>query len=201
MDTQIQELKNLMDELAIIISARHGEELLQKAMKKREEAIDHYLRVEKDASQLVRELLQMEESVAQKVLDLEEEKQNGFLELRKIEEELKQSQQQNLEQVTELKYPFHEREELEELEKIEEDTAKMEEEVDEDTLVVIPSTKYLAHIFHKVTNIIWDYDSDPSVVKGIHFGKDITQPINIDATKHSESFICDYLWNLVSTDW
>uniref|UniRef100_UPI00398EC3E1 kinetochore protein spc24-like n=1 Tax=Pristiophorus japonicus TaxID=55135 RepID=UPI00398EC3E1 len=198
MEAQIQEFKALADEMMIILSGCHGEVLLQSAMAYKAKIMHVYLEEEKSVKHLIREIQQTQEHVAQKVIDFEEEKEKSFLELQKIKEKWKESQQQSSEQEAELKLL---QKELEELEKTEKEIAKMEEEVDEDTTVVIPSTKYLAHIFHKVTKIIWDYDCDTSLVKGVHFGMGIAQPINIDSAKHSESFICDYLWSLVSTDW
>ncbi|XP_067877400.1 kinetochore protein Spc24 [Heterodontus francisci] len=198
MDVQMQEFKALADEMMIILSGCHGEVLLQNAMMNKAKIVNRYLEFEKSVKHLLSEIQQTREKVALKVIEFGEEQEKSFLEVQKIKEEWKKSQQQNSEKEAELKLL---QKELEELEKTEKEMAKMEEEVDEDTTVVIPSTKYLAHIFHKVTKIIWDYDSDPSLVKGVHFGMGIAQPINIDSTKHSESFICDYLWNLVSTDW
>ncbi|XP_067829049.1 kinetochore protein Spc24-like [Heptranchias perlo] len=198
MEVQIQELKALADEMVVILSGCHGEVLLQNAMMNKAKIVNAYLDMEKCVKQLINEMQQTRVHMAQKVIESEEEKEKSFLELQMIKEKWKESQEQNAVQEMELKLL---QKELGELEKTEKEIAKMEEEVDEDTTVVIPSTKYLAHIFHKVTKIIWDYDCDPSLIKGVHFGMGIAQPINIDSTKHSESFICDHLWSLVSTDW
>ncbi|XP_059495965.1 kinetochore protein Spc24 [Stegostoma tigrinum] len=198
MEAQMQEFKALAGEMSIILSGSHGEVLLQKAMMNKAKTVNRYLEFERSVKQLLTEIQQTREKVALKVIEIGEEQQKNFLEVQKIQEQWKNSQQQYVQKGTELKLL---QQELEELERTEKEITKIEEEVAEDTTMVIPSTKYLAHIFHKVTKIIWDYDSDPSLVKGVHFGTGIAQPINIDSTKHSESFICDYLWNLLSTDW
>ncbi|XP_048474052.1 kinetochore protein Spc24 [Rhincodon typus] len=198
MEAQMQEFKALAGEMSIILSGSHGEVLLQKAMMNKAKTVNRYLEFERSVKQLLTEIQQTREKVALKVIEIGEEQQKSFLEVQKIQEQWKNSQQQYVQKDAELKLL---QQELEELERTEKEITKIEEEVAEDTTVVIPSTKYLAHIFHKVTKIIWDYDSDPSLVKGVHFGTGIAQPINIDSTKHSESFICDYLWNLLSTDW
>ncbi|XP_038640875.1 kinetochore protein Spc24 isoform X2 [Scyliorhinus canicula] len=193
MEAQLEELKALTDEMLIILSGCHGEVLLQKAMADKAETLNRYLEYETSARQMLAEIQQSREKVALKVIEVEEEHNKQFLEVEKIKEEWKNLQQQNSEKEAELKLL---RKELEELERTGKQISKMEEEVTEDTTVVIPSSKYLAHIYHKVTKIIWDYDSDPSLVRGVHFGMGIPQPINIDSSKHSDSFICDYLWNL-----
>ncbi|XP_041033039.1 kinetochore protein Spc24 isoform X2 [Carcharodon carcharias] len=193
MEAQVQEFKALADEMLIILSGCHGEVLLQKAMMNKAKTVNRYLEFEKLVKHRLAEIQQTREKVALKVIEFGEEQERSFLEVQKIKEEWKKSQQLNSEKEAELKQL---QKELEELERTDKEISKMEEEVAEDTTVVIPSSKYLAHIFHKVTKIIWDYDSDSSLVKGVHFGMGIPQPINIDSTKHSESFICDYLWNL-----
>ncbi|XP_072420544.1 kinetochore protein Spc24-like [Chiloscyllium punctatum] len=198
MEAQMQEFKALAGEMSIILSGSHGEVLLQKAMMNKAKTLNRYLEFERSVKQLLTEIQQTREKVALKVIEIGEEQQKSFLEVQKIQEQWKNSQQQYIQKEAELKLL---QQDLEELERTEKEITKIEEEVAEDTTVIIPSTKYLAHIFHKVTKIIWDYDSDPSLVKGVHFGTDIAHPINIDSTKHSESFICDYLWNLLSTDW
>ncbi|XP_043550975.1 kinetochore protein Spc24 [Chiloscyllium plagiosum] len=198
MEAQMQEFKALAGEMSIILSGSHGEVLLQKAMMNKAKTLNRYLEFERSVKQLLTEIQQTREKVALKVIEIGEEQQKSFLEVQKIQEQWKKSQQQYTQKEAELKLL---QQDLEELERTEKEITKIEEEVAEDTTVIIPSTKYLAHIFHKVTKIIWDYDSDPSLVKGVHFGTDIAHPINIDSTKHSESFICDYLWNLLSTDW
>ncbi|XP_060711199.1 kinetochore protein Spc24 [Hemiscyllium ocellatum] len=198
MEAQMQEFKALAGEMSIILSGSHGEVLLQKAMMNKAKTLNRYLEFERSVKQLLTEIQQTREKVALKVIEIGEEQQKSFLEVQKIQEQWKNSQQQYIQKEAELKML---QQDLEELERTEKEITKIEEEVAEDTTVIIPSTKYLAHIFHKVTKIIWDYDSDPSLVKGVHFGTDIAHPINIDSTKHSESFICDYLWNLLSTDW
>ncbi|XP_072104196.1 kinetochore protein Spc24 [Mobula birostris] len=198
MELQIQEFKALADELMIILSGCNGEVHLQNAMKYQTKIVNTFLDVEKCVKQQLREIQQTQEHVAQKVIEVGEEREKSLVELKKIKEKWNETEQQNFKSEAELALL---QKELEELDNSEKEIAVMEEEVDEDTTVIIPSTKYLAHIFHKVTKIIWDYDCDPSLVRGVHFGAGVAQPINIDSTKHSDSFICDYLWSLVSTDW
>ncbi|XP_069783563.1 kinetochore protein Spc24 isoform X2 [Narcine bancroftii] len=195
MEMQIQDFKPLMEELMIVLSDCHAETLLQNAMNYQSKMVNIYMEMEKSVKQQLREVQQSQEHVAQKLIEVGEEKEKSFLELKKIKKKWKETQERNSKNEEELELL---QKELEELEKSGKELTKMEEEVDEDTTVVIPSTKYLAHIFHKVTKIIWDYDCESFLVKGIHFGVDVAQTINIDSTKHSNSFICDYLWSLAT---
>ncbi|CAJ0955189.1 unnamed protein product [Ranitomeya imitator] len=91
--------------------------------------------------------------------------------------------------------------ELEEVKLLEDEIAEVERETQEDTTVIIPSALYLAKLFHSVTKIDWDYNCDSTLIKGIHYGGEIAQPIIIDSSQHLKIFICDYLWSLMATEW
>nr|KAF6350232.1 SPC24 component of NDC80 kinetochore complex [Myotis myotis] len=39
------------------------------------------------------------------------------------------------------------------------------------------------------------------MIKGIHRGPSVAQPIHLDSTQLSKKFISDYLWSLVDTEW
>ncbi|NWR81950.1 SPC24 protein, partial [Centropus unirufus] len=60
---------------------------------------------------------------------------------------------------------------------------------------------YVTQLYHKITRIDWDYEADPTRIKGIHYGSDIAQPIDLDSSRHSGCFVSDFLWSLVPTDW
>ncbi|KAL0611160.1 Kinetochore protein Spc24 [Plecturocebus cupreus] len=91
--------------------------------------------------------------------------------------------------------------ELEELKEIEADLERQEKEVDEDTTVTIPSAVYVAQLYHQISKIEWDYECEPGMIKGIHHGPSVAQPIHLDSTQLSKKFISDYLWSLVDTKW
>ncbi|EHH59212.1 hypothetical protein EGM_09271 [Macaca fascicularis] len=91
--------------------------------------------------------------------------------------------------------------ELEELKEIEADLERQEKEVDEDTTVTIPSAVYVAQLYHQISKIEWDYECEPGMIKGIHHGPSVAQPIHLDSTQLSRKFISDYLWSLVDTEW
>ncbi|KAM4677950.1 kinetochore protein Spc24 [Discoglossus pictus] len=195
---QMQEYVDLSREILKVMVSDTATKALKKSLDKQEAIIDSLLDSETQASQLVRELMSVEESVAQTLLQTEEAKQKTSSKLRKIEQELQEGSGKNTSVQNNIKFL---QKDLEELKEMENEIAQLEKEADEDTTVVIPSAVYLAQLFHNVTKIDWDYNCDPTLIKGIHYGGEIAQPINIDSTQHSKIFICDYLWSLLSTEW
>ncbi|KAK1342752.1 hypothetical protein QTO34_015518 [Cnephaeus nilssonii] len=91
--------------------------------------------------------------------------------------------------------------ELEDLKEVEADLEKQEKEVDDDTTVTIPAAMYVAQLYHRISKIEWDYECEPGMIKGIHRGPSVAQPIHLDSTQLSKKFISDYLWSLVDTEW
>ncbi|NP_001181751.2 kinetochore protein Spc24 [Macaca mulatta] len=81
------------------------------------------------------------------------------------------------------------------------DLERQEKEVDEDTTVTIPSAVYVAQLYHQISKIEWDYECEPGMIKGIHHGPSVAQPIHLDSTQLSRKFISDYLWSMVDTEW
>ncbi|KAG8441336.1 hypothetical protein GDO86_006896 [Hymenochirus boettgeri] len=160
--------------------------------------IESLLETDTQASQLILDLMSVEEKVAQTLLDTEETKQKTSSKLQKLERELQEACKRNEALETSIKFL---QKELEELKVMENEISDLQREADEDTTTVIPSAVYLAKLFHNVTKIDWDYNCDPTLIKGIHYGGEIAQPICIDSNQHSKLFICNYLWSLLSTDW
>ncbi|NXD88955.1 SPC24 protein, partial [Halcyon senegalensis] len=64
-----------------------------------------------------------------------------------------------------------------------------------------PLCSYVTQLYYQLSRIDWDYEAEPTHVKGIHYGPDIAQPIDIDSGLHSRCFVSDYLWSLVPTRW
>ncbi|KAE8619832.1 hypothetical protein XENTR_v10009995 [Xenopus tropicalis] len=195
---QIKEYVDVSREIVKVMVSDSAAVALKKSLDRQEAMIDLLLDTETEASQLIRDFMAVEEKVAQTLLDTEETKQKTSSKLQKIERELQEKIEKNSSLESGIKFL---QKELEELKMMEEEIADMEREADEDTTTVIPSAVYLAKLFHNVTKIDWDYNCDPSLIKGIHYGGEIAQPISIDSNQHSKIFICNYLWSLLSTDW
>uniref|UniRef100_G3U1Q4 Kinetochore protein Spc24 n=2 Tax=Loxodonta africana TaxID=9785 RepID=G3U1Q4_LOXAF len=60
---------------------------------------------------------------------------------------------------------------------------------------------YVAQLYHRISKIEWDYECEPGMIKGIHHGPSVAQPIHLDSTQLSKKFISDHLWSLVDTKW
>ncbi|KAM8973318.1 kinetochore protein Spc24 [Pelodytes ibericus] len=195
---QMQEYVDVSREIVKVMVSDTAAGALKKSLDRHEAMLDSLLDTDTQASQLLAALLTVEEEVANTLLDKEEAKQENLSKLNRIEKELQEQCDKNACLETDLKFL---QKDLEDLRVMEEDIAEMRREADEDTTVVIPSALYVAKLFHNVTKIDWDYNCDPTLIKGIHYGGDIAQPISIDSTQHSKIFICNYLWSLLSTDW
>ncbi|XP_036617140.1 kinetochore protein Spc24 isoform X1 [Trichosurus vulpecula] len=171
---------------------------VRRLLGRQERMIERLLDTNKSTHRLLSEILAMEEDVAQKLIDEKETAQHVESKLQKFESELQKTSEKDASLQADLHLLTKE---LEELKEMEEDLTKTEGEVDEDTTVVIPSAMYISQLYHRVSKIEWDYECEPTVIKGIHHGPSIAQPIHFDSTQHSKKFISDYLWNLVDTQW
>ncbi|XP_025923811.1 kinetochore protein Spc24, partial [Apteryx rowi] len=87
-----------------------------------------------------------------------------------------------------------------ELEELREESRRLEEDTGPEDDAV-PAAAYVTQLYYKISRIDWDYEAGPTQVKGIHYGPEIAQPIDIDSSQHSRCFVSDYLWSLVPTAW
>uniref|UniRef100_A0A8C5LZI0 Kinetochore protein Spc24 n=1 Tax=Leptobrachium leishanense TaxID=445787 RepID=A0A8C5LZI0_9ANUR len=198
---QIKEYVEVSREIVKVLVSDNEAGALKKSLELQKSMLDTLLDTESKASQLVTALKSVEEKVAETLLDTEQTKQKTLSTLQNDEKALQAACQENASLETNIKYPFTVALYLEDLKVMEEEIVELEKEADEDTTVIIPSALYLAKLFHNVTKIEWDYNCDSTLIKGIHYGGDIAQPICIDSAQHSRIFMCDYLWSLLSTDW
>ncbi|CAB1342000.1 unnamed protein product [Coregonus sp. 'balchen'] len=119
-------------------------------------------------------------------------------ELDSLEQELQQCTAKSQDMDTELQFL---QKELENLRDSEQELQTLQQEVDDDTTEVIPSAIYVAQLYHKVTKIKWEYDTEPHILRGVHYGADLATPINIDTSVRSRCSVSDELWNFVGTEW
>ncbi|XP_014448339.2 kinetochore protein Spc24 [Tupaia chinensis] len=144
------------------------------------------------------EILAAEKEVAQSLLDAKDQAHRGGSELQQLEAEIQKAGEKD----AQLKASLHQlTRELEELKEVEADLERQEKDVDEDTTVTIPSAVYVAQLYRRVSKIEWDYECEPGVIKGIHHGPGMAQPIHLDSSQLSQKFTSDYLWSLVDTAW
>ncbi|PIO38977.1 hypothetical protein AB205_0164840 [Aquarana catesbeiana] len=185
---EMEEYVELSRELVKVLVSDGAVADLKKSLDWQEAMINSLVDTQMQTLDLIRDLLSVEEKVAHTVLATEETKQKVSSRLHKIERELQDVCEKNASEIEDLKL-------------LEDEIEEVEREAQEDTTVVIPSALYMAKLFHSVTKIDWDYSCDSTLIKGIHYGGEIAQPICIDSTQRSKIFICDYLWSLLSTEW
>ncbi|GAB0201808.1 kinetochore protein Spc24 [Grus japonensis] len=172
---RMQELEEVSKELLKVLLSDWADNLLRRSLDKRTRMDNKLLLSQATATQLVKELSTAEETVAQNLLERESQLQRSLRRLRDLEEEL-------------------------ELEELREESRRLEEDTEREDDAV-PSAAYVTQLYYKISRIDWDYEAEPAQIKGIHYGPDIAQPIDIDSSRHSRCFVSDYLWSLVPTAW
>ncbi|XP_065788838.1 kinetochore protein Spc24 [Muntiacus reevesi] len=193
-----RDMEEVSQGLLSLLGANRAEAQQRRLLGRHEQMVERLLETQDSAEKWLREILTAEKEVAQSLLDAKEQAHQGGVELRQLEAELQRASEEdtrlkaNLLQLTR---------ELEELKEIEADLDRQEKEVDEDTTVTIPSAVYVAQLYRRISKIEWDYECEPGMIKGIHHGPSVAQPIHLDSTQLSKKFISDYLWNLVDTEW
>ncbi|XP_047558080.1 kinetochore protein Spc24 isoform X2 [Lutra lutra] len=190
-----RDMEEVSQGLLSLLGANRAEAQQRRLLGRHEQVVERLLETQDNAEQRLREILAMEEEVAQSLLDAKERAHRGGVELQQLQEELQKAGEED----TRVKASL--RQELEELKEIEASLERQEREVDEDTTVTIPSAVYVAQLYHRISKIEWDYESEAGMVKGIHHGPSVAQPLHLDSTQLSKKFISDYLWSLVDTDW
>uniref|UniRef100_A0A452R8C1 Kinetochore protein Spc24 n=1 Tax=Ursus americanus TaxID=9643 RepID=A0A452R8C1_URSAM len=197
-----RDMEEVSQGLLSLLGANRAEAQQRRLLGRHEQVVERLLETQDSAEQRLREILAMEEEVAQSLLDAKERAHQGGVELQQLQAELQKAGEDNTRLKASLLYPsLCLTRELEELKEIEASLERQEREVDEDTTVTIPSAVYVAQLYHRISKIEWDYESEPGMVKGIHHGPSVAQPIHLDSTQLSKKFISDYLWSLVDTDW
>ncbi|XP_068575271.1 kinetochore protein Spc24 [Cebidichthys violaceus] len=194
---KFQDLEETGEVLVAFINSSQPEKLRQ--VKDEHLALfDHHLETKKIVTQILKDVAQVEERASQMLLDMEEEKTRRDRELESLGEQLRQATAKS--QMSDSELQFLQRE-LESLRNTEHELETLQNEVDEDTTEVIPSAIYVAQVYYLITKIKWEYDTQPNVLKGVHYGADLATPINIDTATRSRSDVSDQLWGFVSTEW
>ncbi|NXB05894.1 SPC24 protein, partial [Cnemophilus loriae] len=65
----------------------------------------------------------------------------------------------------------------------------------------LPPDVYVAQLYYEISRIDWDCSAEPGRIRGIHYGPDIAVPLDMHEAQHSGTFVSDYLWGLVPTEW
>ncbi|XP_068277836.1 kinetochore protein Spc24 [Nyctibius grandis] len=191
---RMQELEEVSKELLKVLLSDWADNLLRRSLDKRARMEDQLLATQATATQLLRELTTAEETVAQTLLDQESQLQRSLRRLQDLEEELLRAREAGASLEASKNALRAELEELREQSRRLEEAGEREEEA-------VPSAAYVTQLYYKISRIDWDYEAEPVQIRGIHYGPDIAQPIDIDGSRHSPCFVSDYLWSLVPTAW
>ncbi|XP_025224085.1 kinetochore protein Spc24 isoform X1 [Theropithecus gelada] len=197
-----RDIEEVSQGLLSLLGANRAEAQQRRLLGRHEQVVERLLETqdgaEESASLHPAEILTMEKEVAQNLLNAKEQVHQGGVELQQLETGLQEAGEEDAHLKAKLLQLTRE---LEELKEIEADLERQEKEVDEDTTVTIPSAVYVAQLYHQISKIEWDYECEPGMIKGIHHGPSVAQPIHLDSTQLSRKFISDYLWSLVDTEW
>ncbi|XP_059552737.1 kinetochore protein Spc24 [Myotis daubentonii] len=201
-----RDMEELCQGLLSLLGANHAAAQQRRLLGRYGQMLERLLETQDGAEQQLREILEAEKNVAQSLLDAKEQACQGGAELQQIEARLQKASEEDTHLKASLLYPFLRlsselTRELEDLKEVEADLEKQEKEVDDDTTVTIPAAMYVAQLYHRISKIEWDYECEPEMIKGIHRGPSVAQPIHLDSTQLSKKFISDYLWSLVDTEW
>lgn len=159
---------------------------------------DRHTDTKKTVTQILTDVAQIEESAGQRLLDMQEEQKRREQEYSGLEEQLRQCTAKS--QITDSEVQFLQKE-FENLLNNEHDLETLQNEVDEDTTEVIPSSVYVAKLYYLITKIKWEYDTEPHILKGVHYGAELATPINIDKSSQSQGEGSDHLWSFVNSEW
>ncbi|XP_008328969.1 kinetochore protein Spc24 [Cynoglossus semilaevis] len=194
---KFQDLEEMGEALLEYINSSQTEKV--KEIRSEQQALfELHVETKKVVTHILNEATQIEETVGQQLLDLEEEKQQREQELKNLEEQLRQCIAKS--QISDSEIDLL-KAELENLRRSEAQLEALQSEVDEDTTEVIPSAVYVAKLYHLITKIKWEYDTPPHTLRGVHYGKDLATPINMDTSAQSRCSVSDHLWDFVSTEW
>ncbi|KAM3598843.1 uncharacterized protein V6R79_023266 [Siganus canaliculatus] len=202
---KFQDLKEMGEAFVDFINSSQPEKLRQ-VKDELQVLFEQQLETKKIVTQMLKDVAQTEESVGQRLLDMEEQKKQKEQELQDVEEQLRQCTAKSQISDSELQNPFRDsrlflQRELETLRNAEHELQTLQNEVDEDTTEVIPSAVYVARVYYLITKIKWEYDTQPHVLKGVHYGAELATPINIDTSARPRSDVSDQLWDFVSSEW
>ncbi|XP_075888678.1 kinetochore protein Spc24 [Nelusetta ayraudi] len=194
---KFQDLEEAGETLMCFINSSQNDRLRHVAQEQ-QALFDKHKETKKFLTEILKDVAQAEESAGQRLLDMEEQKKQRQSELEDVEEHLRQCMAKS--QMTDSELQFLQRE-LETLRNAEQDLQTLQDEVDEDTTEIIPSAVYVSQVYYLITKIKWEYDTQPNILKGVHYGAELATPINIDTSLQSPSNVSKQLWDFVSTDW
>ncbi|XP_076006257.1 kinetochore protein Spc24 [Genypterus blacodes] len=194
---KFQDLEETGEALVALIKSSQPEKLRQ-VKAEHKSLFDQHLETKRIVTLILKDVALNEERVSQRLLDMEEERKQKEKDLESLEVELRQRKAKR--QQTDSEVQLLEKE-LDSLREAKHELEDLRKEMEEDTTVVLPIGVYIARMYHLITKIKWEYDTEPHILKGVHYGKELASPINIDTSTQTKRDVSNKLWDLISTDW
>ncbi|XP_061556526.1 kinetochore protein Spc24 [Phycodurus eques] len=193
---QDEDFQESLDTLVAI--SRAQPDRLNQVENEQKAFFDRMTATRETVTQILKDMVQEEESMGQMLADKEEERKLREKEMESLDEELSQLTAKSQMMDSELEAL---QSELEGLRSSDNELTVLQNEIEDDTTEVIPSAIHVAKLYSLITKIKWDYDTEPHILKGVHYGPDLVSPIHIDTSATSRRDIADQLWNFVSSEW
>ncbi|XP_037112338.1 kinetochore protein Spc24 [Syngnathus acus] len=190
-----QDIQESLDALVDLTSSQP--EILTQMRTEQQTFYDRHVETKETVIQILKDVTQQEEVMVHRLTDMKK-KMLQEKEQENLDDQLRQLTAKNQMLDSELQFL---QSELERLRSPDDELTMLQNEVDEDTTEIIPSAIYVAKLNYLITRIDWEYDTEPHILKGVHYGPDVATPINIDTTVTSPSEIADQLWSFVSDEW
>ncbi|XP_039570860.1 kinetochore protein Spc24 [Passer montanus] len=87
------------------------------------------------------------------------------------------------------------------LQELQQQLQQLEQEQQEEEEHSLLPDVYVAQLYYEISRIDWDCSAEPGRIRGVHYGPDIAVPLDMDGAQHSGTFVSDFLWGLVPTQW
>ncbi|NXY65672.1 SPC24 protein, partial [Callaeas wilsoni] len=196
----MEELEELSQELLRELSSGCTEELLRRGLERRERLDTRLLEAQRKARGLTEGLAEAEAKVFQRLQEAQADVQRLRRRSQELDTELERVQGTLSSAKDRTQYPGAARGSCGGGE-LQEQLRQLEHDKDEEEEHSLPPDVYVAQLYYEISRINWDYSAEPGRIRGIHYGPDIAVPLDMDEAQHSGTFVSDYLWGLVPTEW
>ncbi|XP_058684559.1 kinetochore protein Spc24 [Poecile atricapillus] len=192
----VEVVEGLSQELLQELSSGCTEELLQRGLECRERLDRRLLDTQTRAWGLAQALAEAEAALRRRLQEAQADVRRLRGRRQQLDTELQRAQGALSGARDATRALRRDKEELQEkLRQLERDKEEEEEEHG------LPPDVYVAQLYYEISRIDWDYSAEPGRIRGIHYGPEIAVPLDMDEAQHSGTFVSDYLWGLVPTEW
>ncbi|XP_071275106.1 kinetochore protein Spc24 [Agelaius tricolor] len=192
----VEEVEELSQELLRELSSGCTEELLRRGLHRRERLHRRLREAQGKARELAQGLAEAEAGLCHRLRGAQAHVQRLRGRRQELDTELERAQGSlsgARDKTQALRRALEElQEQLQQLEQ------HQEEEEEEHSL---PPDVYVAQLYYEISRIDWDCSAQPGHIRGVHYGPDIAVPLDLDGAQHSGTFVSDFLWGLVPTEW